>query len=390
VRGSGNSGGIADGGPIRVAHVIGKVIKGGVESVVFNYYRAIDRERVQFDFIIDEDSPNEIPDDVRKLGCRIYKIPSYRHLPAYMKSLERIFAEGQYRIAHSHMNTLSVFALCAAKRAGVPVRIAHSHSTAGKGEFARNIMKYALRPFSRVCPTHLFACSEYAGRWLFGDRAFEKGEVTVIRNAIDTSKFRFNAQARERVRRELGVGDKLVIGHVGRFMPQKNHTFLLDIFAEVHRRKPDSVLLLIGDGELRQSMEEKAKRLGLEGSIMFLGARDDVHELYQAMDVFVLPSLYEGLGIVGVEAQCAGLPCVFSSMVPNEAVTSLQVVIYPLECPPEKWVNAIIRKYEIEKRDSHGKICREKWSVCREIDKLSEQYRLLDSAAKIGITICLL
>jgi glycosyltransferase EpsF len=211
------------------------------------------------------------------------------------------------------MNTLSIFALYAAKRVGVPVRIAHSHSTAGRGEFARNILKYTLRPFSRLYPTHLFACSEYAGRWLFGNRAFCKGKVVVVRNAIDTKKFKFNPNVRERVRRELGVEGKFVVGHVGRFMPQKNHAFLLDIFAEVHRRSGESVLLLVGDGELKTTIEEKARRLALTNCVIFLNVRDDVNELYQAMDVFVLPSLYEGLAVVRVEAVAAGLPCLVAA-----------------------------------------------------------------------------
>jgi glycosyltransferase EpsF len=367
--------------------VIGSIAKGGVEAVVFNYYRTIDRERVQFDFIIDEDSPNEIPNDIQELGCRVYKIPSYRHLPAYMKSLKRIFAEGQYRIVHSHMNTLSVFALSAAKRAGVPVRSAHSHSTAGKGEFARNIMKYALRPFSRVCPTHLFACSEYAGRWLFGDRAFEKGEVTVIRNAIDTSKFRFNAQTRERVRRELGVTDKLVIGHVGRFMPQKNHTFLLDIFAEVHRKKPDSVLLLIGDGELRQAMEEKAEWLGLGDSVMFLGARDDVHELYQAMDEFVLPSLYEGLAVVRVEAASAGLPCLVSAGQAEEleSVNGKYIGINETDLP--LWRDAVLGCCGMQRMDGAAMLQALGWDIAGAAGALCEGYVGIGVARRV-IMVC--
>jgi glycosyltransferase EpsF len=324
---------------LRVAHVIGSVCKGGVENVVFNYYRAIDKDRVQFDFIIDEDSPCEIPNDIMALGCRVYKIPSYKHLPAYIRELNKILSG--YHIVHSHMNTLSVFTLFAAKQAGVPVRIAHSHSTLGKGEFKRNIMKTVLRPFSRLYPTLLLACSEHAGRWLFGDKAFDKGRVKVIRNAINVNRFQFNLQTRERVRRDLGISEKLVIGHAGRFMAQKNHLFLLDIFKEVHDQRQDSVLMLVGDGELRTAAEERVKQYGLSDCVLFLGLRDDVHELYQAMDVFVLPSLYEGLGMVAVEAQCAGLPCVLSDQVPKEAKILDDVIFLPLTAGKDKWAQAV-------------------------------------------------
>jgi glycosyltransferase EpsF len=353
--------------------VIGRVVKGGVEAVMFNYYRAIDREMVQFDFIVDEDSPYEIPEDIQALGCKVFKIPPYKRLPTYIRALEKVFKENRYEVVHSHMNTLSVFTLYAAKRAGVPVRIAHSHSTAGRGETARNIMKYTLRPFSRVFPTHLFACSEYAGRWLFGNKVFDSGRVTVIRNAIDTSKFRFNPVTRERVRRELGIEDKFVVGHVGRFMPQKNHTFLLDIFAEVHRRDPDSVLLLIGDGELKHSMEEKTKRLGLASSVIFLGARDDVHELYQAMDVFVLPSLYEGLGMVAVEAQTSGLPCALSNRVPEEAKVIDDVEFLPID-NISMWADAILGCCGMMRKDGASRLQSQGWYIENVARELVEWY----------------
>jgi glycosyltransferase EpsF len=360
---------------LRVAHVIGNVAKGGVEAVVFSYYRAIDRKHVQFDFIIDEDSPSEIPGDILELGCRIYKIPSYKYLSAHIGALKKIFIEGHYQIVHSHMNTLSVFTLYAAKRVGVPVRIAHSHSTAGKGEFLRNLMKYALRPFSRLFSTHLFACSEYAGRWLFGNRAVAKGKVTVIRNAIDTSSFCFNAETRERVRRELDIADKFAVGHIGRFVAQKNHSFLLEIFVEVHRQDRESVLLLIGDGELKNAMVEKAQQLGLSDCVRFLGMRGDVNELYQAMDALVLPSLYEGLPVVGVEAQCAGLPCVFSSAITSEAITGDSVEVLPLANNASEWAQKVLRRKPGVRRDEESQRCAADWEISGEAKKLTLLYR---------------
>ena len=362
--------------PLRIAHVIGSVVKGGVETAVFNYYRVMDRSQLQFDFIIDEDSPYEIPQDILQLGCRVYKTPSYKHLIAYMKALKKIFIHDKYEIVHSHLNTLSVFPLFIAKHVGVPVRIAHNHSTAGKGEFARNIIKYSLCPFSRLYPTHLFACSEHAARWLFGDKAFDEGKVLILKNAINTSKFRFNLSTRKRVRYEIGIANKLVVGHVGRFMPQKNHMFLLDIFAEIHMQNSESVLLLLGDGELKTMIEKKVDRLGLMDCVKFLGVRDNVHELYQAMDVLVLPSLYEGLGIVGVEAQFARLPCVFSSNIPTEAIIGSLPVVLPLDCGAKKWARITLqqagicdREYRIEEND-----CSKLWEVSEQVKFLSDFY----------------
>jgi glycosyltransferase EpsF len=324
-----------------VAQVIGNVSKDGVEAVVTNYYRAIDKSRIQFDFIIHEDSPAKLPDDILGMGCRVHKVPPYKRLPAYIKALERIFRDGRYEVVHSHMNALSVFALYAAKRAGVPVRIAHSHSTGGKGEFLRNMMKSSLRPFSKVYATHYFACSEHAGRWLFGDKAFQGGKVKIIRNTIRVEKFKYNEEARNRVRDELGLNGKLVVGHVGRFTPQKNQTFLLDVFQEMLKRAPESVLMLVGGGDLLEQAKAKADRLGLSDSVMFLGMRDDVHELYQAMDVFVLPSLYEGLPVSGLEAQCAGLPCVFSSDVSVESNVGGSIEFITLALGSKQWSNQV-------------------------------------------------
>jgi glycosyltransferase EpsF len=272
------------------------------------------------------------------------------------------------------MNTLSVFTLFAAKQAGVPVRIAHSLSTAGKGEFTRNVMKAVLRLFSRLYPTVLLACSEHAGRWLFGDKAFDKGRVKVIRNAIDANRFRFNLQTRERVRRDLGISEKLVIGHAGRFVTQKNHLYLLDIYKEVHDQRQDSILLLVGDGELRASVAERVRQFGLTDSVLFLGLRDDYHELYQAMDVFVLPSLYEGLPVVGVEAQCTGLPCLFSNRITKETISGRLSEMASLENGAKEWARVIIRQSSINGREEESALCCSKWDVRGEVDKLMDVY----------------
>ena len=242
--------------PIRVAHVMGKMVGGGLEAVVMNYYRHIDRSKVQFDFIVDEDSTLVPREEIESLGGRIFTVPPYQHIVAYQRELTKLFYEQGWMIVHSHENTLSVFPLRSARKAGVPVRIAHSHSTAGRGEPARNAMKWILRHFSNVYPTYRMACSRHAGEWLFG----KKVEFEVVRNAIDLSQFDFDAGVRKSERAKLGIKDKtLVVGHAGRFVPQKNHAFLIEMFAEILQCNRDSLLLLVGEGPLLESVRELAR-----------------------------------------------------------------------------------------------------------------------------------
>ena len=247
--------------PVRVAQVMGKMVNGGVDAVIMNYYRHIDRNKIQFDFIIDSDSKYVPKEEIEKLGGRIFVVPPYQKLHKYIPALIKLFKENQYRIVHSNINTLSVFPLFAAWIARVPNRIAHNHATAAKGEFKRNIMKYSLRPFSKVFATHYVACSKYAGEWLFGKKAMRDGKVTIFNNAIDIDKFKFDPVVRKEVRQELGVEGKFVIGHVGRFCYAKNHEFLIDIFEKVLKKRPDAVLMLVGDGPDREKIEEKVKKL---------------------------------------------------------------------------------------------------------------------------------
>ena len=281
---------------IIVAHIMGKWNGGGVESVVMNYYRNIDRNRIQFHFLCDEDSTDIPYEEIEKLGGKVIVIPPYQKLFKYQKELYRIFKENNYKIIHSHINALSVFPLRIAKKAGVPIRIAHSHSTSNKKEWKKNILKMILRPFSKLYANNYFACTEYAGKWLFGKKVVERKELNVINNAIDLKKFEFNENTREDLRKELGIKeDVLVIGHVGRFMKQKNHEFFIDVFEKAIKQDDNIYLILVGQGPLEDKIKEMAKEKGIEDKILFLGQRNDVNKLYQAMDIFVLPSLYEGL-----------------------------------------------------------------------------------------------
>lgn len=331
---------------LRIAQVMGKMENGGVESVVMNYYRHIDRSKIQFDFIADNDSSIPQRAEIEALGGRVIEVAPYQKINRYLAELTEIFRKNEYKIVHSHLNTLSVFPLYAAKKAGVPIRIAHNHSTAGKGEYKKNIMKYMLRPFAKVNATHYAACSRYAGAWLFGEKAVNNGEVTIFNNAIDLDKFKFNEEVRSRVRRTLDIEDRFVVGHIGRFCYQKNQEFLIDIFNAVHQKNPNAVLMLIGEGDLEHAVRQKVEDKGLMDSVMFLGNRNDVHELYQAMDVFVLPSRYEGLGMVAVEAQIAGVRTIVSTEVPDDVAITDSIEFLNLSDSVERWTDKVLNGKE--------------------------------------------
>lgn len=361
---------------IRIAHVIGKWVGGGVEAVVMNYYRNIDHNKIQFDFICDEDSTNIPYDEIEKLGGNVILIPPYQKLISYHKKLKKILKDGNYKIVHSHINTLSVFSLFAAKCAGVPVRIAHSHSTTNKKEKKKNLLKQILRPFSKIFATDYMCCSELAGRWLFGNKEYDKGNVYLLNNAIDLEKFKYDENVRKEKRKELNIDDDtLVIGHVGRFVEQKNHRFLIDIFNEVHKQNDNSILILVGQGPLIEEMKNKIKSLDLENSVKFLGQRKDINELYQAMDLFLFPSLYEGLGMVLIEAQMSGLYCLASDIVPINAKVSNNIEFISLKTNERKWAehirnidNSLNRKMDKKKISCMG------FDIKNEALKLENKY----------------
>lgn len=268
--------------------------------------------------------------------------PYYKNPIAFMWDIYKVIKRHHYRIVHSNMNTLSAFSLFAAWAAGAPVRILHNHSTSSPGETKRNIMKFMLRPFARLFATHYFACSRLAGEWMYGRKMMDSGKVKIVNNALDLKKYAFNSRKREMLRKELGFTDEFVIGHVGRFMFQKNHEFLIDVFVKAYKKNPHMVLLLIGDGPLRSAMEEKVKKLGLTDHVNFLGLRNDVQNLYNVMDIFVLPSHYEGLPVVGVEAQANGLPCLFSTKVTKETHLTHSAQFLDLSTGASKWAERIV------------------------------------------------
>lgn len=368
---------------IRVAQVVGRMMGGGVEATVMNHYRHIDHSRIQFDFIVQNDSTVVPEDEIKALGGRVFTIPSYKHLSAYINACEQLFCDLKPTIVHSHMNALSVFPLGAAKRAGVPVRIAHSHSTSNPREYTKTAVKMALRPFAKVYPTHYAACSHYTAQWLFGEKLDAAGKVRIIRNAIEPEIFRFNPMVRAAKRAELGVADnQLLIGQVGRMCFQKNQLFTLDVFKQVLECHPNAVLALAGDGDMMKQVQARIHELGLERSVRMLGVRNDISSLYQALDVLAFPSTYEGLGMVSIEAQASGLPVIASNYVPREtSIIPGLVKFFPLD-KTDAWAVELAEMSPVAKRsDEKNAICHAGYDIKDSAQQLGEWYsQLVDSS----------
>ena len=360
---------------IRVAQVIGITGCGGVESVIMNYYKNIDHSKVQFDFLVESTSKIIDRDKIESMGGRVIIIPSYSNPLRYMKTLEKIFKQEQYDIVHSNMNALSVFTLRAAKKAGIKIRIAHSHSTSNKKEWKKTIIKKLLRPFSKKYATHFFGCLEYAARWLFGNKIVEEGNVTIINNAIDNDRFKFNNLIREEVRNELHLSNKFVIGHIGRFMMQKNHNFLIEVFCEIQNTNENSALLLIGDGILRKEIANKIDKLNLNDKVLFVDTTSAPERFYQCMDCFVLPSLYEGLPVVGVEAQINGLNCYFSDTITKEVKISENVKFLSLKQNAQYWANCILDDFILQKKLRQEFVDNNDFNITYQAQKLVEIYQ---------------
>ena len=357
--------------PIRVLQVVTHMERGGLESMLMNYYKHVDRERVQFDFLVHRQERAAFDDEIESLGGRIYRLP--RLVPwskSYLSALNRFFEEHpEYKVVHVHQDCLSSVILKVAAQHNVPVRIAHSHNA----NQDRNL-KYPIKLwYRRSIPqyaTNLFACGKDAGDWMFSGAPYQ-----IINNAIDVAAYSYDPEKRIEMRQKLGLENELIVGHVGRFNPQKNHPLLLDIFAALLKKEPNAVLLLAGGGEDMPKIQAKAQALGVAERVRFLGVRSDVADLMQAMDVFVFPSLYEGLPVTMVEAQAAGLPCIISDKVPPECILTEGLVdVLPLSAEPEIWAAKILEKKNLPRTDRRSEIAAHGFDITTEAVKLQEFY----------------
>ena len=314
---------------------------GGVESVIMNYYRNMDKQKLHFDFMCVNDQM-AYEDEVKANNSIVYKIGSKtKNFTKYKKNINKFFKDKKKKYDAIWFNVctlVNIDALKLAKRYGIKTRIVHSHnSNMDYGFVKKTIHKLNKLKLNRYANVY-WACSDVAAEYLFGGNK----KYMVINNAINIDEFKYNTEFRKKVRNSLDINDStLVVGNVGRFDEQKNHNFLVEVFNEIHKENGDSMLMLIGTGPLENVIKDKVGELGLENNTLFLGKRNDVNELYQAMDVFLFPSLYEGLGIVAVEAQCAGLPCICSTEVPEIARISDGFVRIGLSEPNQVWADTI-------------------------------------------------
>lgn len=324
---------------IRVLQVVTHMNRGGLETMLMNYYRHIDCTQVQFDFLTHRPYDGDYGEEIKSLGGIIYHLPVLNPFSRNYKIALRSFFKNhpEYQVVHVHQDCLSSVILKEAKKCGVPVRIAHSHSSSQDKD-----IKYPIKMFWRLFipkyTTDLLACSNDAGKWMFRGEDF-----SILNNAIDAKLYEYSPQRKYEQRTKWGILEsELVVGHVGRFSPAKNHAFLLDIFYEIQKQIP-SKLLLVGDGELRADIEKKIADLKLQDKVIMTGVRSDVADLFQAMDVFVFPSNYEGLPVTMIEAQASGLPCLISDKVPIECKKTDLVQQIPLSIGARVWAKATMK-----------------------------------------------
>ncbi len=342
--------------PIRVLQVIGVMNRGGAETMIMNLYRHIDREKVQFDFVENAGEKAAYDEEIRQLGGRIFRCPRFRgiNLADYKKWWQRFFDEHarEYRIVHGHIGSTASFYLQEAKKHGL-VAVAHSHNTNGPLSVS-SLLYRALSQTTRSIADYFFGCSIQAGIDRYGAEIVRNGDrFLILNNAVDTAQFAYDTAARTQSRAALNYRETdFVIGHAGRFMEQKNHAYLLDIFLEISRLAPDARLLLVGDGPLREKTRQKAETLGIVDKVTFTGVRADVAELMQAMDVLLFPSKNEGLPVTLVEAQTSGLPCVISDRIPGDSILCDDLVtVCSLEESPAFWARKVLETKNTERRD---------------------------------------
>ncbi len=372
----------------RILQVLTIMDRGGAESMIMNYYRNIDRDKVQFDFLVHRKQKGAFDDEIKSLGGNIYRLdPISPFFPKkYYTQLRNFFNEHkEYQVIHSHLNTFSCFPLKIAKEFNIPCRIAHAHIALDRvslatfftqkesfKEILKKVVKFQLRKKVKNDATHYFSCGDKAGKWLFG----KSTPFVMMNNAIDTKKFSYDTSIEKTYRKEFNFGsDELVIGHVGRFSSQKNHAFLLQIFASLLEKKSNCRLVCIGDGPLRESLEKQAENLSIIDKVHFLGVRTDIPQLLQMLDVFVFPSFYEGLPVTLIEAQAAGLKILASDTITTEVHLTEDIEFLSIDQPAIVWADKI-SKIEIgAKNDNTDLIIKGDYDIVSNTKNIQEFYK---------------
>lgn len=329
--------------PIRILQAVNVMDRAGLETMIMNHYRHIDRDLVQFDFLTHRQTRGAYDEEIEQLGGRIFRAPRLypQNYIAYRKFMRRFFAEHTYPVVHSHIDAMSAFPLAMAQSCQVGARIAHSHNDSVDMDFKYPIKQIARKRLPNIA-THFWACSEEAGVYLFGEK--NRSKIHVVKNAIDLGDFCFASAKRALRRSELGLTDgQMLIGHVGRFSSVKNHLFIIKLLKELVCDGVDAVLALVGDGDLKDSIAKMASASGLSDRVRFLGLREDVNELLHAFDLFIYPSLHEGIPLALIEAQASGLPVLASDNVSAEALVLKNAQQLSLNAPMREWAQLLRR-----------------------------------------------
>ncbi len=316
--------------------------RGGIETMLMNFYRHVDRTQVQFDFLANKPDVGDYDDEVRAMGGNIYVTPGYMNYKAYMQFMTDLFKKHpEYKIIHTHNGSLMLYALKGAQKNNIPVRIAHAHATAVPVGL-KNELKKLMRPMIKYVATNYWGCSDAAGQFYFSKKRWDNAHE-LIHNAIEVDNFTLNEAKRAEIRKQYGLSDRFVIGNVGRLAPQKNQKKLIDVFSIIKKSRPDAHLVIIGTGELEEKLKAQVNELGLCDSVTFTGVITNVNEWYSAFDMFVMTSLYEGLPVVAVEAQAADLPCVLTDTITPEVKITENVHFLGLYDQPQKWADCILK-----------------------------------------------
>lgn len=363
--------------PIRVLQVLGHLNLGGAESRVMDMYRAMNRDHVQFDFCIHKKEECFFEKEIKEMGGRVYRIPRFKvyNFFAYKKAWEKFFSEHkEYAAVHGHMTSTAAIYLPVAKKMGVPLTLAHARS-AGVDHSIKGIITKIIRQPLKNRADYCLTCSGLAGEAVYGKQACDKGQVHIIPNAINASKYVYDSEVREKLRSELGLTNNLVIGHVGTFRYAKNHMFLLEIFADILSKNDKARLLVVGDGELRESIENKIKELKIEKQVILTGLKSNVADYMNAMDLLLFPSFYEGLPGTVVEAQVSGLPCLISTNITKEVGISDIVLFKGLERPASEWADDALDLLLRDRTPKLSEVQKAGFDIEQQISMMEELYK---------------
>lgn len=362
---------------IKVLRIIGECKTGGTETIAFNYYKNLNHQKIKMDFLFYGDSIDRFDIELKKNGDKVINVVEYsKNMFKSIKQIKETVRNGKYDIVHAQLNALNFFPLLGAYLGGAKIRIASNHSTANlRYEFKKSCIKYLLRHTSGILATDYAACSKYAGEWAFGKKKSKKGQIKIIPNAINLDNFQFSQELREKVRDKENWNDNFVIGHVGRFVKQKNHMFIIDVFRKIHEKNDKAILILIGDGDLIEEVRKRVHEYKLDDYVKFFGIRFDVSDLMQGMDLFLFPSLYEGLGNVITEAQGVSLHAIASDVVPNEVKMTEYVEFLPLNNDAKMWADYALKYQDgYQKRNTYNDLVKAGYEIKSAAKRLEEYY----------------